>query len=138
MSDANLTRLWNVIGSINCLYALNTWIFSQGANPIFNIKILDDRPVPASYFGAIIVSSLLLLLIEIGKKYLKGKEVLLWSERFPTTYLNDVNPRDKLIKTYKGFFLLSLYCYQPYQLFTLTTKLSLMEILDTPNQIKSL
>ncbi|MDV5062349.1 hypothetical protein, partial [Vibrio diabolicus] len=53
----------------------------------------------------IIVSSLLLLLIKIGKEYLKGKEVLLWSERFPTTYLNDVNPRDKLIKTYKGFFL---------------------------------
>lgn len=109
MSDENLNKLWTTVGTVTCLYALNAWLLSQGANTLFSVALLDDRAVPGSYLAVFIVSAALAIVTYVGRRFLVAKSSLHWTKRFPTVALKSLNPTDGFTKGYQSFFLMAFF-----------------------------
>lgn len=69
MSKEQLEKAWAFLAIIILFYALNTWLSSQGAETIFNVKLLNPKRVPGAYFGILVCAPLLILLCWVGILY---------------------------------------------------------------------
>lgn len=106
MNTAHYQKLWNLIALLLFFYSVNTHLSSQGAEAIFNIKLLDDRRVPGATYGYFICSALLILLLRIGSAYAILCDSSIWQARIPTLLFDDL---DHSKSSAKQFQLLSIF-----------------------------
>jgi hypothetical protein len=69
MSRNQLGKVWSFLAILLLFYALNTWLSSQSAPTVFNVKLLNTNRVPGAYFGILVCAPLLILLCFVGILY---------------------------------------------------------------------
>ncbi|GHG25280.1 hypothetical protein [Paracoccus aerius] len=107
MTAAHYSRLWLAVGLVLVFYSLNSWIAGQGGKPIFNIELVDDRPVASALIALPICTLLLTLLCRIGVCFAKASpRARSWHERMPLVGLDGVRTGSPEGRLYQGFFLL--------------------------------
>ncbi|WP_195820667.1 hypothetical protein [Roseobacter sp. MH60115] len=106
MTQQHLQKLWTLFGTILVFYSVNTWLSSQGANAILNVKILDERPVIGALIAIPICSVLLFILARVGLQFAKGSHSRKWQNRMPLVWLEGLDTDSKAGKSYQAFFLL--------------------------------
>lgn len=92
MSRANLTALWASLGLFLVYYAVNSYIRTQGGEPILDAKLVVSGRTPAAVVGIVVCSVTLLLVALVGRRYARhprsGHE---WHRRLPVVGLKGLN-----------------------------------------------
>lgn len=82
MTLTQLSKLWTVVGLASLLYALNSWVSTQGGAEIFDAKLLTSGRVPIALTAIPICSVLLALAAAIGTVYAQRASGS-WHARIP-------------------------------------------------------
>jgi hypothetical protein len=69
MSGEQLTRIWGILALLLLFYVSNTWLSSQGAQPILDVELLDPRRVAGALMALVVCPPLLALTATIGDIY---------------------------------------------------------------------
>jgi hypothetical protein len=90
MTQAHLSKLFGAVGLVLLVVAVNTWLASQGANPILSIPLLSRERPAMAFLGLALVSLLLGLTCSVGllhaRRYGNG-----WASRSPVVWLDGLN-----------------------------------------------
>ena len=66
MSREQFEKAWSLPAFLLLFYALNIWLSTQGALPIFNVKIHTQQLIPEAFLGILICAPLFTLLCLVG------------------------------------------------------------------------
>lgn len=106
MSKQALTRVWTVVSTVLVFYYVNTWLSSQGAEPILKLSLLDKRRVPGALLALVICPTLLIVGVWLAERYRGRFAGRYWHNRMPVVALDELDTGSTEGKLYQGFFLL--------------------------------
>ena len=78
---------------------------SQGANPILDVELLDDRPRLEALFAILVTAPLLILLTIVGIAHARAVDRQGWHARLPVVWLDGVDTRTAGGRAYQAVFL---------------------------------
>lgn len=134
MTAAHYSRLWLAVGLVLVFYSLNSWIAGQGGKPIFNIELVDDRPVASALIALPICAVLLTLLCRIGVRFAKASpRARVWHQRMPLVGLEGVRTGSPEGRLYQGFFLLVFVGLPTAALVYFADRVRKAKVFDTEN-----
>ena len=82
MTPTQLSKLWTFVCLASLLFALNSWLATQGGAEIFDAKLLTTGRVPVALTAIPVVSVLLAVLAAIGIAYARRGSAP-WHARIP-------------------------------------------------------
>jgi len=101
MNTQHYEKIWAFVALVLVFYSVNTYLSSQGAETVLNIKLLDERRIPGAVFGFFVCSLLLIFLLNIGISFARLKQSEVWQARIPTLFFDDLNHNLKSAKLYQ-------------------------------------
>lgn len=109
MNTDHFRQLWTALGTVLLFYVVNAWLASVGANPIFDFRLLEDRPKIESLLALAVCAPMLILLCGIGIRHARAVSSsspdARWHERLPVVWLQGVNTSTGEGRIYQGAFL---------------------------------
>ena len=82
MTNKQLAKLWAAIAAILLFYLINSYLATQGGEPLFDTKLVAKAREPIALFAIIIGAPLLLLSALTAQLYatpLRNVRILVWS-----------------------------------------------------------
>jgi hypothetical protein len=104
MTAQQMSKVWTVVSLGLLYYALNSYLATQGAGPIFSATLIISNRVPAAMLGIPICSILLLLSSLIGIDFAR-KNGPAWADRIPLVGFEKIDTTAREAKAYQGFML---------------------------------
>lgn len=104
MTSQQMSKVWMVVSLGLLYYALNSYLVTQGAAPIFSATLIVSNRVPAAMLGIPICSILLLISSLIGIDFAR-KNGPAWADRIPLVGFEQINTMATEAKAYQGFML---------------------------------
>ena len=108
MTNANISRVWAVVGLFLLGYTINAFLHDRGAGAIVKQALLDDRHVPNDYYSIIIVGFTLGLLCIVGCVYQRRVLSQTNVNRLPIVGFRRPEMSDWKIRVYQWFFYIVL------------------------------
>lgn len=107
MNVAQLSKLWLVVGTLLLFYALNSWIVTQGGDPIFSGSVISKDRAPAAVVAIPVGSILLALASAVGWLHAtraSGK----WHSRIPIAFFETLDMNRLEARVYQASMLVAL------------------------------
>jgi hypothetical protein len=104
MTKEQVSKVWSVLGLLLLYYAVNTYLVTQGGEPIFGATLISSSRIPAAALGIPICSLLLLVGSFIGIDYAR-KGGAVWAARIPVVGFEKINAASREGKLYQGAML---------------------------------
>lgn len=108
MTQQHLVRLWQVVGLVCTLYALNAWLVGQGASAVFDLVLIEKRKVGAQLVALVVVALLLMLTAQIGIIHARRSHHIAWHARQPLVWLEGLDTGSVEGRCYQAFWLVLL------------------------------
>ena len=88
MTQEQLSKLWSAIGALLLYYTLNSYLATQGAEPVFPAPLLTKAREPIAIFAILIGAPLLFLVASVGRVFASraagpslGRIPVLWFDK---------------------------------------------------------
>jgi hypothetical protein len=104
MTSQQMSKVWTVVSLGLLYYALNSYLVTQGAAPIFSATLIISNRVPAAMLGSPICSILLVLSSLIGIDFAR-KNGPAWADRIPLVGFEQIDTTAREAKAYQGVML---------------------------------
>jgi hypothetical protein len=101
MDAQQYQKLWNYLAIVLLFYSVNTYLSSQGAAVVLDIKLLDERRIPGAVFGFFICSTLLVVLLKVGIAYSRLSREKTWHGKIPTLFFDGLDHSQTSAKRYQ-------------------------------------
>jgi hypothetical protein len=100
MTAQQISKVWTVVSLALLYYALNTYLVTQGGQPIFGTTLIVGNRIPAAMMGIPICSALLLMSSLIGIDYAR-KGGPTWPDCIPVVGFKHINTESLDAKFYQ-------------------------------------
>lgn len=104
MTQAQIAKLWTIVGIFQLYYVLNTWIVTQGGQEIFGAKLLLSSRVPAAMLGILICAALSIIVSALGTIYAR-RATSPWANRVPVVGFDEIDGHSREGTAYQGVML---------------------------------
>lgn len=101
MPTDDVAKLWKAVSLFLLLLVANTWIHTQGGQPIFDVKLIHTSRVGSALFCLIIGSVILSIAAILGRNYaqrIAGR----WEQKIPLLWISAIEPGARLARWYQG------------------------------------
>ena len=84
MTETQLAKLWTAIASVSLLYLINSYLATQGGEPLFDTKLVAKAREPIALF-AIVIGAPMLFLSALAAQLFAKRSVTSnsWFHRLP-------------------------------------------------------
>jgi hypothetical protein len=107
MTREQISKIWTVVSLFLLYYAVNTYLVTQGGQPVFGATLISISRIPAATLGIPICSLLLIVCSLIGINYAHKSEPM-WAARIPLVAFEKIDVRSREGKIYQGTMLAAL------------------------------
>jgi hypothetical protein len=90
MSNNDLAKVWKGLSLALLFYVLNTWLSSQGGQPVFSVKLLHGGREGGAVLAIIVGGILLSIASVIGHAFASRNINLPWTQRIPIVWIDGV------------------------------------------------
>jgi hypothetical protein len=104
MTREQISKIWTVVSLFLLYYAVNTYLVTQGGQPVFGATLISISRIPAATLGIPICSLLLVVCSLIGIDYAHKSEPA-WAARVPLVGFEKIDARSREGKVYQGTML---------------------------------
>jgi len=110
MTPQQMSKVWTVIGLLLLYYALNTYLVTQGGNPVFGATLITKR-IPAAMLAILICTFLFLLCSLIGIDFAR-KNGPTCADRIPVVGFEQINTAAREARLYQ-YIMLGVFSLVP-------------------------
>jgi hypothetical protein len=107
MTVEHLGRLWTVVGAVTFYFAVNSVIVFSGGQPVLDIDLVYEVPIPAQIIALHVLPVLIVTLCTIGRRYAGKYPNLSWAGRMPVVGLSNLDVSQRDAHVYQAAFLVA-------------------------------